>query len=861
MKGSRDRLQHINKKRQLINLLTTKSVSAGGNLVLLTLLLIFFYLLYVVTPIFTSATMTPAERFSVSDNPLLSQHLSSSFQSNITQIDNSGRYGYQLNHAGEIIYFKLPSLNLDLDANIESNHAKDSDFTLGQVDNVLTLKVTAQTTAIASNSYVQGSTHFAIANEVTTSEYRAKEKVGNKDNHVDMILSDNEAAQRLGVASLDGSITLFSPQLEKFIYLSSQTKLRSTGKGTKNKEPGSKRPLTSSAEILKNKIDKDTKRQTIQIAPPGVAIEQWQFSQSLNSLVVVAQTSDKQLLLYRSKVYKNKADKKDITREQVTASKILDLSQQLKLPQQIKTLLLDPNGETLYLLSGHQLYIVDLSQQPTIQDVLDLTKNNSEPSSISLLSGASSLLVTHESEMVSQWFYRLKNGERKLTFIRDFSSSQYTSSSQQVVAQASQVSTVLPETQRKGFYLLQDNGLFTGFYTTNHHALLERQLFSLSNDTRKDRAQAALSPSGERLLLMRGSEWQLFDINNKYPEISLSSLWSKVWYENYPEPDYVWQSSSSDSNFEAKFSLTPLVWGTLKGALYALFFAIPVGVLGAVYTGYFMTDSVRRYIKPTIEIMEAIPTVILGFLAGLWLAPHVENNLPAVVILVLTLPLFFMVIGGFWHLVKRVIKINIPLGFEFIVLLLFILLWGWSAFSLSPWIESYFFAGDLRMFITNELGFSFDQRNALIVGFAMGFAVTPTIFTIAEDAIYSVPKHLSNGSLALGATQWQTLTKVVLLTASPGIFSAIMMGFGRAVGETMIVLMASGNTPVMDSHLFSGLRSLAANIAIESPESEVGSPHYRVLFLAALLLFIFTFVFNTIAEMVRLRLREKYRSL
>jgi phosphate transport system permease protein len=163
--------------------------------------------------------------------------------------------------------------------------------------------------------------------------------------------------------------------------------------------------------------------------------------------------------------------------------------------------------------------------------------------------------------------------------------------------------------------------------------------------------------------------------------------------------------------------------------------------------------------------------------------------------------------------------------------------------------------------MSSEFGIGYDQRNTLVVGLAMGFAVIPMIFSIAEDAIFSVPKHLTTGSLALGATTWQTMTKVVLLTASPGIFSAIMIGFGRAVGETMIVLMATGNTPVMDLSIFQGLRTLSANIAVEMPESEVNSTHYRVLFLAALVLFMFTFIVNTLAEMIRQNLRQKYSSL
>jgi len=143
----------------------------------------------------------------------------------------------------------------------------------------------------------------------------------------------------------------------------------------------------------------------------------------------------------------------------------------------------------------------------------------------------------------------------------------------------------------------------------------------------------------------------------------------------------------------------------------------------------------------------------------------------------------------------------------------------------------------------------------------MGIAVIPTIFSIAEDALFAVPKHLIHGSLALGATPWQTLRQVVLLTASPGIFSAVMIGFGRAVGETMIVLMATGNTPIMDFSIFQGMRTFATNIAVEISEAENQSTHFRILFLSALVLFLFTFFFNTIAEVVRQRLRKKYSSL
>jgi len=200
-------------------------------------------------------------------------------------------------------------------------------------------------------------------------------------------------------------------------------------------------------------------------------------------------------------------------------------------------------------------------------------------------------------------------------------------------------------------------------------------------------------------------------------------------------------------------------------------------------------------------------------------------------------------------------------GWEALFLVPVVMLLGWLSIELSRPMEDLFFDGNIQHWMLSEFGIRYDQRNSLVVRIAMGFAVIPTIFSIAEDAIFSVPQHLIRGSLALGATSWQTLVSVVMPTASPAIFSAVMMGFGRAVGETMIVLMATGNTPVMDMSVFEGMRTLSANIAVEMPEAEVDSSHYRVLFLAALVLFIFTFLFNTGAEIVRQRLRNKYSNL
>jgi phosphate transport system permease protein len=274
-----------------------------------------------------------------------------------------------------------------------------------------------------------------------------------------------------------------------------------------------------------------------------------------------------------------------------------------------------------------------------------------------------------------------------------------------------------------------------------------------------------------------------------------------------------------------------------------------------------MAPALRRKIKPIIELMEALPTVILGFLAGLFFAPFLEENLAATFSILVVLPVGILLFAYLWSRLPQNIRWLVPDGWQPLLLIPVIVFLAWFCLALSPFIELNFFGGNVRGWITNDLGITFDQRNALVVGFAMGFAVIPTIFSITEDAIFSVPKALTQGSLALGATYWQTMTRVVLPTASPGIFSAVMIGMGRAVGETMIVLMATGNTPIMDFNIFEGMRTLAANLAVEVPESEVGSSHYRILFLAAFVLFIFTFVVNTIAETVRQHLRKKYGSL
>lgn len=515
----------------------------------------------------------------------------------------------------------------------------------------------------------------------------------------------------------------------------------------------------------------------------------------------------------------------------------------------VKKLLVSPDVSRIFIVTDNNLYVANARDGENIRLLytVSIARSGTELTAAQLLAGANSLVLGYSDGHLSQWFESNSKEGRAFVNARSFQ--------MEVEQNDKAITDIYPEFYRRTFAATTATGEVNLFHTTSEAELWQGNL------TGEALVGLNFSPRSNVIIAQDGSSISVFKVENEHPEVTWSGLWQEVWYEGYPEADYIWQSSSASDDFESKFSLIPISFGTLKAAAYAMLFAVPIGLAAAIYTAYFMAPSVRKVVKPTVEIMEALPTVILGFLAGLWLAPVIEENLPGVVLFLILLPISVIAAAMIWHNIPKKIKESVPPGWDSIILLPVVIFIGWLAFALSPAVEQWLFDGNTRLYITNELGITFDQRNSLIVGIAMGFAVIPTIFSIAEDAVFSVPKTLSSGSLALGATQWQTLTKVVLLTASPGIFSAVMMGLGRAVGETMIVLMATGNTPIMDWSIFQGMRTLSANIAVEMPESEVGSSHYRILFLAAFVLFIFTFVFNTIAEFVRQRLREKYSSL
>lgn len=383
---------------------------------------------------------------------------------------------------------------------------------------------------------------------------------------------------------------------------------------------------------------------------------------------------------------------------------------------------------------------------------------------------------------------------------------------------------------------------------------------------------ARLSGKYDRVLALDSDgDLHVYRLDDPHPEAGLRALFGKVWYEGGQQPAYTWQSTGATDDFEPKLSMVPLIFGTLKGTFYAMVFAVPLALLAAMYTSQFLHPDLRTVIKPTMEIMASLPSVILGFLAALWLAPILETKVVSFVLAVILMPAVAVLIGYVWSSIpNNVTSRYVKPGYEFVAVFPFLAVAVYVAWAFGPVVERLLFVvtdgtgkpvADFRLWWVQTVGLSFEQRNSLVVGFIMGFAVIPIIFTIAEDALSNVPPELKAGSLALGASRWQTAIRVVLPTASAGIFSAMMIGLGRAVGETMIVLMATGNTPIVDWNIFSGMRTLSANIAVELPEAPQFGTLYRTLFLGAMLLFLMTFLINTLAELLRQHLREKYRTV
>ena len=246
-------------------------------------------------------------------------------------------------------------------------------------------------------------------------------------------------------------------------------------------------------------------------------------------------------------------------------------------------------------------------------------------------------------------------------------------------------------------------------------------------------------------------------------------------WSGYDQPEYIWQPVGQIQ----KYNIIPLFVGTLKVTLIGLFFAVPLAVGAAIYVSQLARPRVREIVKPTIELLSGIPSVVVGFFALLVLATVLQK------------------------------------------------IFGYQT-----------------------------RLNAFVAGIALGFAVIPVIFSIAEDALTSVPRSYPQAALALGASRWQTAWQIVLPAALPGVFAATVLGFGRAIGETMIVLMVC-SASVMSWSIFDSARSITTTIAAEMAEAVSGGPHYRILFMLGALLFAATFISNLIGEVVINRFKLK----
>jgi len=593
-------------------------------------------------------------------------------------------------------------------------------------------------------------------------------------------------------------------------------------------------------------------------------------------------------------------------------------------PKQLK---LSGLGDCVYLAwDDGRLKRVDtrVINQPELAEELDVVPGDGKLTSLGFLVGKTSLLVGDSLGRVAVWF-RVKPEDAQTS---DGSVLRLAHSLPPREAAVTAITSSLRSRMVAAGYADGTVGLF--------HVTSDQQLAQTKASSDPSVMGLALSPKDDALVALTKLGVEVWKIDAPHPEATVGAMFSKVWYEGYETAEHVWQSSSGTDDFEPKYGLAPLIFGTIKATFYSMLFGAPLALLAAIYTSEFLHPRTKARVKPTIEIMASLPSVVLGFLAALVIAPVVEDFVSEVMTLVLSVP-FAVLLGAYlWQLLPpstamkyrhwRIPGVFVTLAGGFLL----------ASFG-APVVERMLFAGDVRAWLDGQVGSSvggwmwlltpvsgivvallssrwlrpvlrrysdhwnrpkfvwFDlfkffgcclatlalagiagllldaigwdlrgtlvdtyvQRNAMIVGFIMGFAIIPIIYTISDDALSSVPESLRAASLGAGATPWQTAVRVIIPTALSGLFSAMMIGLGRAVGETMIVLMAAGNTPVMEWNVFNGFRTLSANIAVELPEAVRDSTHYRMLFLAALSLFALTFVLNTIAEVVRLRFRKR----
>jgi phosphate transport system permease protein len=247
-------------------------------------------------------------------------------------------------------------------------------------------------------------------------------------------------------------------------------------------------------------------------------------------------------------------------------------------------------------------------------------------------------------------------------------------------------------------------------------------------------------------------------------------------WTGYDKPEYIWQPVSQIH----KYNIIPLLIGSLKATVVALLFSVPLALGAAIYVSQLANPRTKEILKPIIELLAGIPSVVLGFFSLIVMASLLQG------------------------------------------------IFGYQS-----------------------------RLNAFVAGIALGLAIIPVVFSIAEDALTSVPRSYTQAALALGASRWQAAWQVVLPAAIPGVFAAVILGFGRAIGETMVVLMASGNASIVSWSLFDSTRTMTATIAAELAEAVFGGHHYRMLFMLGTVLFVVTFLSNLAGDLVIHRLKRQ----
>ncbi|MFN4099473.1 MAG: hypothetical protein ACK4GT_06820, partial [Pararhodobacter sp.] len=480
---------------------------------------------------------------------------------------------------------------------------------------------------------------------------------------------------------------------------------------------------------------------------------------------------------------------------------------------------------------------------PVLAESLRATPDGVGITALTFLGGEQTLIVGSESGALTAWFRIQRPGARGTDGFEMVQSRVHPSMAAEVID--------ISEGQRdKSFVATDAQGNVRVVHSTSDQVLFEFQ----RSGNPAEPVQMMVFPRGDGVLLMSDSgQVDAWQFRANHAEVTLQVLFGQLWYEGYAAPEYIWQSTAGTDLAEPKYSLVPLIFGTMKAAFYAMLFATPIALMAAIYTSEFVDKRVRATVKPMMEMMESLPTVVLGFFAALVLAPLVEEWIGAVLLGLFALPTGLMIGAFLWQMLPVPLALKYD-GFpKFALMAATIVVSALAAFSLGTGFEAFLFNGDFKRWTTGQFGSgtpfmflvllplsylavgwlfrrffghhwrvivgdrdrakagrydvlrwllmlcaamllswavaslltligydprggmidSYQQRNALVVGFVMGFAVIPNIYTLAEDALNAVPSHLRAASLACGATPWQTSIWVVLPTAASGVFSAV----------------------------------------------------------------------------------------